>query len=234
MKKHIPNIITSINVFFGTLAVIAALQDDLTTVLWCITISLVADFFDGFAARLLGVSGRMGRELDSMADMVSFGVLPGVLTYRLMLTQNPPQIGYFTFAFFGLLITVFSAIRLAKFNIDTRQTQDFIGLNTPATTMFFIGVAVLNKYSEGVHDLLASQTWILYVLVLIFAYLLPSEFPMFSLKFKGLSFRKNVFRYLLVGGAILLVFLSKIFFLAGIILWYILLSVVKNSVHTKI
>lgn len=226
MKKHIPNIITSVNVFFGSLAVIAALQDNLTMVLWCIGISLVADFFDGFAARLLGVSGPMGKELDSLADMVSFGFLPGVLAYKMLLAQNMSNSGFFTWAFFGFLITVFSAVRLAKFNLDTRQTENFIGLATPANTMFFIGLAILQEHAESYRELMSSQPWLLFALILIFSILLVSELPMFSLKLKNFSWASNKYRYLLIIGAIILFAVNKVFFMAGVILWYIVLSLV--------
>ncbi len=226
MKKHIPNIITSVNVFFGSLAIIAALQDNLTMVLWCIGVSLVADFFDGFAARLLNVSGPMGKELDSLADMVSFGFLPGVLAYKLLLAQNMPNIGFFTLAFFGFLITVFSAVRLAKFNLDTRQTENFIGMPTPANTMFFIGLSVLQEYSEPFRELLGGQPWILFVLILGFSILLVSEVPMFSLKLKNFSWSSNKYRYLLIVGAVILFAVNMVFFMSGVILLYLLLSLV--------
>ncbi len=233
MKKHIPNIITSVNVFFGSLAAIAALQDNLTMVLWCIGVSLVADFFDGFAARLLDVSGPMGKELDSLADMVSFGFLPGVLAYKLLLAQNMPNIGFFTLAFFGFLITVFSAVRLAKFNLDTRQTENFIGMPTPANTMFFIGLAVLQEYSEPFRGLMGSHPWILFVLILGFSILLVSEVPMFSLKLKNFSWASNKYRYLLIVGAILLFAVNRVFFMAGVIVLYLILSLVywKKEAH---
>jgi len=203
-------------------------------VLWCISISLVADFFDGFAARLLGVSGPMGKELDSLADMVSFGFLPGVLAYKMLLAQNIPSSGFFTWAFFGFLITVFSAVRLAKFNLDTRQTENFIGLATPANTMFFIGLAILQEYAESYRELMSSQPWLLFVLILIFSILLVSELPMFSLKLKNFSWASNKYRYLLILGAIILFAINKVFFMAGVILWYLVLSLVNiSSQETK-
>lgn len=195
-------------------------------VLWCIGVSLVADFFDGFAARLLNVSGPMGKELDSLADMVSFGFLPGVLAYKLLLAQNMPNIGFFTLAFFGFLITVFSAVRLAKFNLDTRQTENFIGMPTPANTMFFIGLAVLQEYSEPFRELLGGQPWVLLVLILGFSILLVSEVPMFSLKLKNFSWASNKYRYLLIVGAVILFAVNMVFFMSGVILLYLLLSLV--------
>jgi len=233
LKKHIPNIITSVNVFFGALAILAALQDNLTMVLWCIGISLVADFFDGFAARLLGVSGPMGEELDSLADMVSFGFLPGVLAYKMLLAQNMPSIGFFTLAFFGFLITVFSAVRLAKFNLDTRQTENFIGMPTPANTMFFIGLVVLQEYSESYRSLISSQPWILFVLILVFSILLVSELPMFSLKLKNFSWASNKYRYLLIAGALVIFLVDKVYFMSGVILWYLVLSLAYSQTETQ-
>lgn len=226
MKKHIPNIITSVNVFFGSLAVIAALQENLTMVLWCIGVSLVADFFDGFAARLLNVAGPMGKELDSLADMVSFGFLPGVLAYKMLLAQNMPSSGFFSLAFFAFLIPVFSAVRLAKFNLDTRQTENFIGLNTPANTMFFIGLAILQEYSISYTQLINSYPWLLFVLIVVFSILLVTELPMFSLKLKNFSWKSNKYRYLLIFGAIIIFLINKTFFMSGVIIWYLILSLV--------
>lgn len=226
LKKHIPNIITSVNVFFGSLAVIAALQDNLTMVLWCVVISLVADFLDGFAARLLNVSGPMGKELDSLADMVSFGFLPSVLAYKLLLAQNMPSYGFFTLAFFGFLIAIFSAIRLAKFNLDTRQTENFIGLATPANTMFVLGLAILQKYSPLFQGIVGQQPWILFVLILGLSVLLVSELPMFSLKLKNFSWQSNKYRYLLIAGAVVIFLIDKVFFMSGVILWYLVLSLI--------
>lgn len=195
-------------------------------VLWCIGVSLVADFFDGFAARLLRVSGPMGKELDSLADMVSFGFLPGMLAYKLLLAQNIPQNGFFTFAFFGFLITVFSAVRLAKFNLDTRQTENFIGLNTPANTMFFLGLMILQKYSVGFRELMNGQPWLLFVVILIFSVLLVSELPMFSLKLKNFTWESNKYRYLLLFGALGIFLINRVYFMSGVVVWYLVLSLV--------
>ncbi len=228
MKKHIPNFITSINVFFGSLAILAALQDRLILVLWCVGIALVADFLDGFAARLLGVSGPMGKELDSLADMVSFGLLPGVLAYKLLLAQNIGGGEFFKWAFFGFLIVVFSAIRLAKFNLDTRQTENFIGLATPANTMFFLGLTILQQYSEGFREFMPAYPWVLFIVILVFSILLVSELPMFSLKIKDFSWQNNKYRYLLIIGALILIGIAPVYFMAGVIVWYLFLSLIYS------
>jgi len=228
LKKHIPNFITSINVFFGSLAILAALQDRLILVLWCVGIALVADFLDGFAARLLGVSGPMGKELDSLADMVSFGLLPGVLAYKLLLAQNIGGGEFFKWAFFGFLIVVFSAIRLAKFNLDTRQTENFIGLATPANTMFFLGLTILQQYSEGFREFMPAYPWVLFIVILVFSILLVSELPMFSLKIKDFSWQNNKYRYLLIIGALILIGIAPVYFMAGVIVWYLFLSLIYS------
>lgn len=231
MKKHIPNFLTSINVFSGSLAVIAALQDNLVMVLWCVTISLVADFLDGFAARLLNVSGPMGKELDSLADMVSFGFLPGVIAYKLLLAQNIPSSGFFTWAFFGFIVTVFSAIRLAKFNIDTRQTENFIGMATPANTMFWIGLLVIKEYTSG---WFLTNVWVLVALIIVFSWLITSDLPMFSLKFKNFSLQKNSYRYLLLLGGLVLLAVLPVYFMSGVIIWYLLLSIIDWLTQPKL
>ena len=134
IKKHIPNAITCANLFSGCIGIVYAFNGALETAAYFVLLSGIFDFFDGFAARLLNVKSNIGKDLDSLADMVSFGFLPGVVMYQLLSQSDyaSPYLPYLAF-----IITVFSALRLAKFNNDTRQTEDFIGLNTPMNTDFF-------------------------------------------------------------------------------------------------
>lgn len=219
MRQHIPNTLTVSNLFCGVLAILAVLQGDwlLTTIL--VVVSLLADFLDGFVARRLGVSSPMGKELDSMADMVSFGVVPGLImawmgglenllplseaTFLPMPGENLLAIGA------ALLIPVFSAVRLAKFNLDTRQSQYFIGVPTPANTMLVLSLWVIHERHP---DLWLSQgldsPWLIAALSVACSLLLVAELPLLALKFKNFSWAHNRYRYLLIlGSAALLLFL---------------------------
>ncbi|MGH2624123.1 MAG: CDP-alcohol phosphatidyltransferase family protein, partial [Sphingobacterium sp.] len=136
MKKYIPNTITSLNLFSGCIGIIMALNAEFMVAFYCVIASGIFDFFDGMSARLLKVKSLIGKELDSLADVISFGLLPGVIIYMLLKDSiTNPYLPYFAF-----LIPVFSALRLAKFNIDSRQSTDFIGVNTPMNTFVIISL----------------------------------------------------------------------------------------------
>lgn len=215
IKKHIPNSITCLNLFSGCVAVFLAFKGNYEGAIIAILLAAVFDFFDGFAARLLKAYSPMGKELDSLADMVSFGVAPGAIVFSLLSETNVCE----WLPFLAFLIPVFSGLRLAKFNIDERQTTSFIGLPTPANAIFWAGLAF--SYST----FLIANYWILIALTIIFSYLLVAEIPMFSLKMKSLSWKANQTQYLFLIGcaAILVAFgLNAFPILIG---WYILLSV---------
>lgn len=229
MKRHIPNFITCCNLFSGCIAIYMAFQGELIIAMICIVLSAVFDFFDGMAARVLHAFSPTGKELDSLADVVSFGVAPAAmvfflfqtLTYPSALTGLSEYIPYFAF-----LIAVFSALRLAKFNVDTRQTTSFIGLPVPANALFWSSLIV------SYHTVFTETewgVWVLMLLVVAFSYLLVSEVPMFSLKFKNLKWSDNKvsFGFLLVCLPLILFF--KEGSLAFIIVWYILLSVLTHK-----
>ena len=194
IKKYIPNSITLVNLFCGCLAIISMFTNQLGMVPIFIAISLFADYSDGFVARMLKVSSPMGRELDSLADMVSFGVLPGtMLFYMINQSKGIQQINFqdssTLIGLIGFAVTIFSCVRLAKFNLDTRQTEGFVGLNTPACTIFVLGILLLtidpqNHY--GIQYILTNITFLIITSVLL-AYLLIAEIPMFSFKFKSLD-----------------------------------------------
>ena len=214
----IPNTLTCLNLSMGCVATVFAFGGNYEWALLCIIGSAVFDFFDGMAARLLQAHSPIGKDLDSLADDVSFGVAPSAILYSLLEEMCLFDLPWLPYAAF--LISVFSALRLAKFNNDTRQTTSFIGLPVPANALFWASLVV------GFHDSLC--TWhplLLVALMLCFCYLLVSELPMFSLKFKSLSWRDNrvSFLFLLVCLPLLLLGVRA---LAAIVLWYILLSVV--------
>ena len=223
MKKHIPNFITSLNLFSGCIAVLLAFQGNYQGAFIAILLSAVFDFFDGFAARLLKAYSPMGKELDSLADVVSFGVAPGVIVFSLL---SKAEMHVFL-PYLGFIIPVFSALRLAKFNIDERQTSSFIGLPTPANAIFWAGL--IFSYSDN----LVSNVWVLIALTLVFSYLLVAEIPMFALKFKNYNWKNNQIQYLFLLVTIILLAVFQLNAFAPIIGWYILLSVILSIITKK-
>jgi CDP-diacylglycerol---serine O-phosphatidyltransferase len=238
MKQHIPNALTLLNVFCGACALVSILGGHYTEGVSFLVVCLVADFLDGFAARLLNVKSEMGKELDSLADMVSFGVVPAAILYKLLTTATVTAT-IFSFgeqSYYPLLafiITAFSCYRLAKFNLDTRQTTDFIGLNTPTNTLFFVGLLFIKiHHFDGLEDLTSNATF-LYALIPISSYLLISEIPMFSLKIKGLQWQGNEARFIFAALAVLLLVLMREAAVALLVLLYVVINLVSNLVFKK-
>lgn len=217
VKKHIPNTITLLNQFSGIIACLFAYNSRFDMALIFMLAGAVFDFMDGAAARFLHVSSPLGKELDSLADMISFGLLPGMVAFRLL---QPLEAVWEYLPYYGFVITLFSALRLAKFNIDTRQTDNFIGLATPANAIFWVGAAYSCPYVSTV------SPWVIAYLVLLSSYLLVSEIPMFSLKFHNIRMSDNIVRYIFLAGAVLLAAVLNVRALPFIIVWYILLSVI--------
>ncbi|MBB5622041.1 CDP-diacylglycerol--serine O-phosphatidyltransferase [Pedobacter cryoconitis] len=202
MKKHIPNALTCANLFSGCIGVVFAFKGDLNIAAYAVLISGICDFFDGFAARLLHVKSPIGKELDSLADMVSFGFLPGVVMFQL-LTQSDFSSPYLPYL--GFMMTIFSALRLAKFNIDTRQTEDFIGLNTPMNTLFIVSLPFIQKD----YPALIGSSVLLVAITVIMSFLLTSEIRIFSLKFSSFKWEPNKIKFIfLILSAILIAFLQ--------------------------
>ncbi len=232
MKKHIPNIITSLNLFSGCVGVIAVLSGNLTMGAFMIALAAVFDFFDGFSARLLHVKSDIGKQLDSLADVVSFGVLPGMIVFEMMkLCSNMPQLGFFEneFAYLALLIPVFSALRLAKFNIDTRQTTSFLGVPTPANAILLGSLPLIQSF--GTDNIITNflvvafgNYFVLLFLVITMSALLVSEIPLFALKFSSLKFSDNKPQVILILVSLLLFSLLFVTAIPIIILCYIVLS----------
>lgn len=216
IKKHIPNFITTLNLFSGCFAIYYGFQANYEMVMAFILIAAVFDFMDGLAARILKAYSAMGKELDSLADVVSFGVAPGVLVFSLINESALPD----WMAFVGFIVPVFSALRLAKFNIDVRQTSSFIGMPTPANALFWAGMG----YSFS--DLLIDNGLLTIVLAIVFCLFLVSEVPMFSLKFKNLSLKNNWAQYLFLVGSVALIVYFQTKALALIIAWYLVLSAI--------
>jgi len=219
MKKHIPNFITSLNLFTGCVAVLLAFRGDYQGAFIAILVAAVFDFLDGFAARLLKAYSPMGKELDSLADMISFGLAPGMIVYSL-LSSTAGQSEWLPYL--GFLIPVFSGLRLAKFNIDDRQTSSFIGMPTPANAIFWAGMAF------SFSPFLTENAWVLIVLTVLFSYLLVAELPMFALKVKSLKWKENQIQYIFLIGCILMLAFLQLSAFAPIIGWYILLSIITS------
>lgn len=234
MKKHIPNILTSLNLFSGAIATVMAFHGQyLWVVIWVI-IAALFDFFDGFAARLLKAYSPIGKELDSLADDISFGLAPSVAVFTFLraniykISDNTLVCEYLPY--FAFMLAVFSALRLAKFNVDERQSESFIGLNTPANAMFWVSFIYGLVYK--VPYISSGLVYTVLVGILVFSILMVSEIPMFSLKIKSLRFKGNESRYFLAIFIIGLVAYIGIMGIAGGILLYIALSIINN--RTKI
>lgn len=212
--KHIPNLITCLNIFAGCIAIQFAFQGHYSAAFIAILLAAVFDFMDGFAARLLNAFSPMGKELDSLADVVSFGVAPGAMIFSVLTQTGVNEY----LPYLGFLIPAFSALRLAKFNIDERQTSSFLGLPTPANAIFLAGL--IFSYS----DFLANNAFVLAVITLVFSLLLVSEIPMFSLKFKSTDWSNNKVQYFFLIGCAAILSIFQIDSAAILISWYIALS----------
>lgn len=217
MKKHIPNIITSLNLFSGCIAILMILKGDFQSALYCVIASGIFDFFDGMVARLLHVKSLIGKELDSLADVISFGLVPGMVMFSLLSKMDTYQF----VPYLGFLITVFSALRLAKFNIDERQTSDFIGVNTPMNTFLVMSVPFLvERYPEYINNL-----YVLIPLILITSILLVSEIKLFSMKLSSLKWKDNKFKYAFLILSVILLITLKVLAIPVIFVFYIIFSI---------
>ena len=226
ITRHIPNALTCMNLFSGCIACVMAFHANFEMAMLFIVIGAVFDFFDGLAARLLHAYSNIGKDLDSLADDVSFGVAPSLIVFSLFKEINYPD--YLSFLanwlpYAAFLIAIFSALRLAKFNNDTRQTTSFIGLPVPANALFWASLVAGCKPIASYHPLLTLA------LVCLFSWLLVSEIPMFSLKFKNLSWKDNKIAFIFVIISAILLITLKIAGFAAVIVWYILLSILTQK-----
>ncbi|WP_298764336.1 CDP-alcohol phosphatidyltransferase family protein [uncultured Polaribacter sp.] len=248
MKKHIPNLITLGNLFCGTIATIFAVHGAFGLAAFFVVLGIFLDFFDGFAARLLNVSGELGKQLDSLADMVTSGVVPGIVMMNLLTDKN--GLNYFgeettatyfkdldieLFPFFGLLLTLGACYRLAKFNIDTRQTDSFIGLPTPAMSLFVIALPLIkmNTEIELVYTVLNNR-YFLIAITLLLTFLMNAELPLFSLKFKEYSIKNNLIKYLFLVVSLAMIIFLQYLSIPLIVTLYIVLSVISNFNKKKV
>lgn len=231
MKQHIPNSITALNLVFGCFSIIAALEGRLTDASLWIGGAAILDFFDGFVARLLKVSSEIGKQLDSLADVVSFGVAPGMIFYMMAGTCFGP--GFCINAYLPFLIPAFSAFRLAKFNLDTRQSDSFIGLPTPANAMFIGSLPfIINNDVYGVAWLIEHR-YFMSAFPILSAYMLVAELPLLALKFKHFKWGGNEFRYMLILLSLVSIGLFHYHGIALAIVIYVLLSVIQQLIQPK-
>lgn len=240
MIKQIPNIITSLNLLCGCVAIMFAVSGDLVSASFFAFAGIFLDFFDGLAARVLNAQSQVGLQLDSLADVVTSGVLPGIVMVQLLSealtgtsldisvifsdTANNTSIESYL-PFTGLLIAVASGYRLAKFNVDIRQTTSFIGLPVPANTLLILSLPLIISFqaSQQITELILTP-WFLIIITLVSCVLLNAEIPLFGLKFKTWNFKDNAVRYLFLIASILLLVVLKFIAIPIIIFLYILVS----------
>ena len=241
MLKQIPNIITSLNILCGCVAILFAVSGDLITAAIFVFLGIFFDFFDGLAARLLKAQSEIGLQLDSLADVITSGVVPGIVMFQLLnesisgvgitaFSESTSSIPWYGMKFsfipiIGLLITVASAYRLAKFNVDSRQTSGFIGLPTPANALLILSLPLILQfqYSTMAESIILNK-WFLIGITLLSCILLNAEIPLFALKFKTWDFKSNAIRYVFLILCVVLLILLKFLAIPFIMLLYILLS----------
>lgn len=225
MLKHIPNALTLSNLFLGCLAILAVLYGQFQLAVWLVLGAIFADYIDGAVARMLGVSSPLGKELDSIADAVSFGVVPGVIFYQLLTMAQGQALGTICWpAIPGFLVSAAAGLRLARFNLDTRQTDSFIGLPTPSLTLFTLGLLMIYQSDFFGLKPLLEKTWVLYALVGLFSFLLNAPLPMFAMKFKSFGWKGNEIKFIFAAVAILLLAIWREAAFSVIIVLYLLVS----------
>ncbi len=226
ITKHIPNTVTCFNLFSGCIACVMAFEANYPMAMLFIVMGAIFDFFDGMLARLLNAPSPIGKELDSLADDITFGVAPALMVFSFL---KEPALSYPDFCgnflcnylpYLAFLIAVFSALRLAKFNVDERQTSSFIGMPTPANALFWSSLIVGGETFIYNH----INAMVIIGLILVFCWLLIAELPMFSLKFKNLTWKDNKITYIFLIGCVPLLIFFTISGIAAVIVWYIILS----------
>mgnify|MGYP002629903446 CR=1 FL=1 len=242
IKSHIPNLFTLANLFSGTIAAMHAVLGHYELTAIFVVIGIFFDFLDGFIARLLGVSGELGKQLDSLADVVTSGLVPGLLMFLLIKNnvingsnvemkiafgQFEPDFGYLPYIAF--LLTIAAGYRLAKFNLDTRQSDSFIGLPTPAMSLFVVSLPLIYQTTdiEMVKTLLLDNNFLIGIVVVL-SFLMNAEIPLFSLKFKDFSLKKNLVKYVFLAVSGAMIVLLKYMAIPLIITFYVVLSMVNN------
>ncbi|MDP4272963.1 MAG: CDP-diacylglycerol--serine O-phosphatidyltransferase [Bacteroidota bacterium] len=239
VKKSLPNFVTILSLLSGSIATVLAFQDNLIAAACFIFAAAVFDFMDGMVARALKAYSPMGKELDSLSDVISFGMAPAAILFRILLMSLVKRDSSFNYEtadalhlvilFSPFLITAFSALRLAKFNIDERQTSSFIGLPTPASAIFIASLALIliGKTDSFLHSVILNLGVLLGIIVVLCA-LLVAEIPMFSLKIKSLRFADNRLRYFFLLIAVLALIFFNLYAIPFVIIFYVILSIIND------
>jgi CDP-diacylglycerol--serine O-phosphatidyltransferase len=239
IKAQIPNLFTMLNLFSGCVALVMVADDKFELAFYFVCLGIFFDFFDGFFARKFGVAGPLGVQLDSLADMVTSGVVPGYVMYQLLMNKRNLYIvdleWYYTvLPFLGFFITLGACYRLAKFNIDERQSDSFIGLPTPANALFITSLPLVADYFHSEVDIEFSYNlYVLLVITIISTYIMNAEVPLFSLKIKNFSFSKYKLQIFFLAVSVLMLIFLKILAVPLIIVLYVLLSVFNNITSKK-
>jgi CDP-diacylglycerol--serine O-phosphatidyltransferase len=240
MKKYIPNVFTMLNMLSGLIALNFVFVNDFVYAALFVFLGVFFDFFDGFFARKYKVQSEVGLQLDSLADMITSGVVPGTVIF-VLLSQNAQENLVFSaskwfalFPYFGFMLTLAAGYRLAKFNVDTRQTDSFIGVPTPAMSIFIMSLPLIILKSENQLIVnMVQSNWFLIVIVLLFSYLMNSDLSLFALKFKTYDWKKNANKYIYIAISILLLTLLQVLAIPLLIIIYILFSIIINIKEKK-
>ncbi len=227
-KKYIPNIITLLNLFCGCIAIIFVTQKNFQLAFFFVSLGIFLDFFDGFFARLFQVSSPLGLQLDSLADMVTSGLVPGFTMFVLLANFDIETPEFFPYL--GFVITLGACYRLANFNIDVRQSDSFIGLPTPANALLILSLPLILE-EDNYHFIseLLTSTWFLLLLTALSTFMMNAEIALFSLKIKKLNFKDNSLQIVFLLLSILLLFFFHFLGVALVILMYVLLSSIQNN-----
>lgn len=243
MKKHIPNTITCLNLVCGCVAIMSALNGELVTAAFLVIAAAIFDFFDGFVARLLKVSSPIGKELDSLADMVTFGVVPGMIVLR-YLAENSGVSDLGLKAMIGnpvlniaLLIPVFSALRLAKFNVDDRQAEGFRGLPTPASALWVISIPLMVEFMPyhmnwQPENVIVDNGYLIGSVIGL-SLLMVSDIPLLAMKFKNRGWKGNESRYIFLISSVVLLIILQVLAIPVILSLYLVISIVSNLISKK-
>lgn len=232
IKKHIPNFLTLLNLLCGCIALVFVADEQFDVAFYFVSLGIFFDFFDGFFARKFGVSGPLGVQLDSLADMVTSGVVPGFVMFKLLVANTFELWSYLPYL--GFLITLGACYRLANFNIDTRQSDSFIGLPTPANTLFIMSLPlVISECHFLILSEILSIVWVLLGITLLSTYIMNAEIPLFSLKIKNFSFQKYKLQIGFLLASILMIITLQFLAIPLIIISYVLLSVLNNMLAQK-
>ncbi|MBT8265245.1 MAG: CDP-alcohol phosphatidyltransferase family protein [Bacteroidia bacterium] len=241
MIRHIPNLVTLLNLLCGSVAVVFAVNGNMKITALFVFLGIFFDFFDGLLARKLKVQSELGLQLDSLADMVTSGLVPGLVMFYLLKLSGPDWMEYglvseqfrwdtdHVLPFFGFLITLASAYRLAKFNISSHQSEAFIGLPTPANALLILSLPLIMEYQNNdIMNAIILNKWVLIALTFLSAYLLNCKIQLLALKFKTWNFKDNAARYLLIIMSAVLLILFKFAAIPLIILLYIVISILNK------